>query len=527
MVDPNTEQTFIQVEFERDEGQGTSRHTTWCELRRIPLDELIPSLLWLFLKGGLFVVGALVYWKRPHDEAALRLYILCVVTVGAYIGGYHWTQILTEPVLILVFMVCAILMPVCGLHFYLVFPRRNRWLEQYPKRMLVAIYGLPVCTLIGLIGFYVDIRWLNPASDYVLTHYFPWMIYLAFAVAMIWYGACNVALIHSLWSVQDPMELKQVKCILFAIGLSVIPIAFSLYIVVAEPDAFAEGAVTWPMFGASVLVTLAFAIGMTRYRLMELNTIINSSLGYFLITFLAGSLYYVVVFVGTLFYNRFIVSPTLPAALTVSTSAALLFVACLDLARSRFKAALDRRFSRNKSQLDHTLQQMSQAVSQLVDPPVLAQRLLATIGDTLAVERGAVYLRHEGAAEYRLVASRGTAPILQEFPAGFPLVEALKNGLGLEIPALSEGGGTQAQQQLHALGAEVAQPLMHDRLLLAILILGPKETPYRAEDWTLLSAFAQITVVALESAVQHRTIENLHGELQGKVDKIAEQQRAS
>ena len=66
---------------------------------------------------------------------------------------------------------------------------------------------------------------------------------------------------------------------------------------------------------------------------------------------------------------------------------------------------------------------------------------------------------------------------------------------------------------------------MHDGALLAILLLGPRDIPYRAEDWALLSAFAQITVIALDSAAQHRAIDQLHRELQTKVDKIAEQQR--
>src|ERR1043166_8741139 len=108
---------------------------------------MIPSLLWLVLKGALFVVGAIVYWKRPQDESALRFYILCVVTVAAYSGGYHWAHILTQDLLMLVFIVCAIMLPVTNLHFYLVFPRKKRWLSQYPGLMLLAIYGVPLCNL--------------------------------------------------------------------------------------------------------------------------------------------------------------------------------------------------------------------------------------------------------------------------------------------------------------------------------------------------------------------------------------------
>ncbi len=518
--DPATGQQFIAVRFQNALGQT---ETTHLELRRLPLDEMIPSVIWLLLKGALFVIGAVVYWKRPDDEAAVRFYILCVITLGAYIGGYHWTQIVTQPVLSMVFMVCAVLLPVASLHFYLVFPRKKAWLERYPMRMLAVIYGVPLANLACLIGFYVYIRLLADA-DSAARHYLLWPIYASFCIAMVWYLACTFALTHSLVTAVDPMQRKQVRCISVGIFFSLFPIGYSFYIVLAEPANFVEGAVTWPMFGASAIVTLAFAIGMTRYRLMELDKIINSGLGYFLVSFLAGLMYYGVVFVGTLFYNRFVSSPTLPAALTVSTTA-LIFVLVLDAARRRLQQALDRHLTRSKSQLDETLQQMSQAVSQLVDPTALGQRLLAAVSDTLGVTRGAIFLRRDQPAGYQLAAHLGAAPAAQELPLDAPLIEAMQSGLGLECPAPAEGIGSPAQRQLRLLQGEVAQPLQGDGTLLAVMILGPKDTPFRAEDWNLLSAFAQITGVALESAAQHRTIEQLNQELQTKVDKIAEQQR--
>src|SRR5262249_5894825 len=50
------------------------------------------------------------------------------------------------------------------------------------------------------------------------------------------------------------------------------------------------------------------------------------------------------------------------------------------------------------------------------------------------------------------------------------------------------------------------------------------DAPYRSEDVDLLAAFAQVTVLALESAEGHRTIELLNLDLQAKVEKISEQQ---
>jgi transcriptional regulator with GAF, ATPase, and Fis domain len=83
-----------------------------------------------------------------------------------------------------------------------------------------------------------------------------------------------------------------------------------------------------------------------------------------------------------------------------------------------------------------------------------------------------------------------------------------------------------AQRQLRFLGGELAHALTHEGRLLALLVLGPKDRDaYRSEDLNLLGAFAQITVLALESAVGHRTIEVLNRDLQTKVEKISEQQR--
>ena len=345
-----------------------------------------------------------------------------------------------------------------------------------------------------------------------------------FGVAATWYLACVGSLVHSFRTVADLTERNQVKWIMFGAVGALVPISYSLYLALLHPDAFAAGATTWPMFAASACLTGAFAVSITRYRLMELDKIISSSVGYFLISFLAGLVFYAVVFVGTLIFNQVFHGPELDRGLDVSTTALVLML-ILDQARSRFKKVLDRRFSRDKSQLDRTLQQMSQAVQQLVDPPALAQRLLQATTELMGVTRGSVFLRQGDPPLYRLQGSLGPTPSLDELSSGCPLIEALKEGNIVSLRQRSTPGQTPAQRQLQLLGGEIAHPLAHEGRLLALLVLGPKDSPYRADDFNLLAAFAQITVLALESADGHRTIEGLNRELQAKVEKISEQQR--
>src|SRR5262249_36561782 len=142
---------WIFTELERPEESESIQFGGWTRVQALPLKELIPSLLWFFLKLGLFAIAVLVFWKRPTDLSATLFYLLGVVTLGAFMGGYHWTRIASDPKLILVFMLCAVLLPAVLLHFYLVFPTPKPTLLRRPFTTLCAIYTVPVCFLVILI----------------------------------------------------------------------------------------------------------------------------------------------------------------------------------------------------------------------------------------------------------------------------------------------------------------------------------------------------------------------------------------
>jgi transcriptional regulator with GAF, ATPase, and Fis domain len=491
---------------------------------------VVPSLLWFFLKIGLFAVGAIVYWKRPEESYSGLLFLLCIVLLGAYIGGYHWSQIITQPVLLIVFMICSVLLPAVSLHFYLVFPRPKPLISQ---RWLLVLYTPPLLFLVLIFTGYLRIRWLYYGGGSVGSQdALLWLlseimaeIYTYFGVSALYYLATVICLIHSYSRAIDAVERNQVKWILYGAAAAMLPIGYTLYLAFFDPPGFASGGATWPMFAASALVTAAFTISITRYRLMQLDKLISSGVIYFVISSLAGMVYYGLVFTGMLLVGaQFGDGPSLAQALTVSSTALLLLIA-LDLARSRFKGALDYHFRRQKHQLDKTLLRMRLAVDQLVDPPTLARRLLQTAAELLGAARGAVYLRQDYAAVYRLADTLGPVPTQSEIPAGSPLVEVLRTQGSLLVgPRLQMND--QSQRVLHSLRAEVGSGLLHEGQLLGILILGPRETgSYNAEDINLLAAFNQLTVLALMSAEGHRTIQTLNRELANKVDKIAEQQR--
>ena len=283
---------YVRLAFQRASGrpdEGAIREG-WCEVGSMPFEDVAPSILWFLLKIGLFVVGALVFWKRPGDRSATQFFIMCICTLMAYMGGYHcFCALSAARPLILGFMISGVLLPAVLLHFYCIFPRPKRFLEKPSVRALLSLYALPTLFLAGMVCFYLRTRWLdrNGYPDDAVSESLSQLLLLInmyLGVAGLLYAASVVAQVHSYFSVQDPMEKNQVKWILFGSLAAMFPIGSTLYLAVMDRNAFGAGAATWPMFAASVCFTTAFIISITRYRLMHLEQILSSGMVCFLIS---------------------------------------------------------------------------------------------------------------------------------------------------------------------------------------------------------------------------------------------------
>src|SRR5262249_48095628 len=159
-----------------------------------------------------------------------------IVTFAAYMGGYHWSRIVTQPALLMIFIVCSVLLPAVSLHFYLVFPRPKAFFLKQPNWTLAALYGPAVFFLLALLSGYLLVRWLfgdgarpeNLAAVNGVLEGILNAIYVYFGVAAVWYLLSLVALLHSFWTTNDPTERNQVKWILCGILAAMVPIGYTL-----------------------------------------------------------------------------------------------------------------------------------------------------------------------------------------------------------------------------------------------------------------------------------------------------------
>jgi len=282
------------------------------------------------------------------------------------------------------------------------------------------------------------------------------------------------------------------------------------------------------MYVVSLLYTVAYALSISRYKLMQVEEIYNRSKIYVLVSIAAGLLHSAVL-VGTtlLIGDRLQVDHTAQGIVAGGVVITILILS--GAIRERFQRAIDRRFSREKYKFDEAMQRMNLAVGRLVDRGTLGRRLLEAAADTLRLEWGAIYLADEPLSAFQLAAWHGPEPDERTLAPDNPLVARLRDVGTIRAPhadALAEHRDPAIDTMI-ALGGEVARSLLADGVAVGLLVLGPKRNglPYEEEEIAYLGGLSSVAMLTLHSAGIQQTLERLNLELRDKVDKIAEQQR--
>ena len=518
----------VDVVWTTEEGDLKTARAT---VRRRPGMTYLWSLLWFFQELVIFTIGARVFWKRPSDASARIFFWLCIVTVGAYMGGYHWSEIVIWAILIHLFAAFAVFVPILSLHFYLVFPRPNPIFARHRRRAIQVLYGIP---WVYLAAVWATMIWSRthrslggPRVEKAL-----WLLkylalgYVTFAAAL--FVLCIVCLAASFRAARTQAERNQVRWILQASLLAIPFIAYLLreaYFV--DPATLGLDRAAWPMFVVSLLYTMAYAMSITRYRLMQVEEIYNRSKVYFLVSVAAWLVYWGLVLgafvIGT---NLTAVQSSQQAIVTALTAAVVLFLS--GAIRGRFQKAIDRRFYREKYQFDQAMRKMSQAVESLVDRGVLGRRLLEAAAEVLRLEWGAIYLGEPAVGPFRMAACLGPEPDEPVLTGDNPLVVRLRREASIRVPAaVGLATSDPSTDAMIALGGEVAHALEAQGGLVGLMVLGPKRSglAYEDEEIAFLDALASVATLALHSSGIQQTLEGLQLQLRDKVEKIAEQQR--
>jgi hypothetical protein len=326
----------------------------------------------VFIALVLFVAGSVLAWRKPDDWMALLVsFMLVVSAAGTCIGdGFINNQ---------------------------------------------AGYGLPALllnSLGGLITFLVFL--LFPSGRFVPR--WGWCFFLLFVITSIphqyfanwpyslagWAIALNIlAFVGSILSVpltqiyryrhvSTPVQRQQTKWIVVGISLFFLVLLGSLIIFLAfSGSLFYLAYSVYVINAAFLLIPLSFAIAILRYRLYDIDLLINRTLVYGTLTVLLALVYFGLI-IALQYLLRGIISQNNDVAIVVST---LAIAALFQPLRHRIQTVIDRRFYRRKYDAAKIVEAFSATLRNEVDLSQLREHLLGVVQETMQPMHVSLWLR--------------------------------------------------------------------------------------------------------------------------------------
>jgi hypothetical protein len=364
--------------------------------RRIGLQDKDPvEGLTIFGGFGMFVVvGAVLVAKRPGNPigwilsaasllvgvSALETYAAYVMTtrgrpdwlavVGVWANSWYWFLFI-----VLAFIYLPLYFPDGRL------PSR-RWL---PVAVIAGIGALVVIVL-GMLadtlrGQNVDYRIENPIGIEGLAHVEELPVVIGVLSVPLFIGCVGaVAAVAVRFRRSSGVERQQMKWFLYAAApILTLPIADYL-----------PGIVSGLVFGWMLIgMPTAIGIAVLRYRLYDIDVVINRTLVYGALTLFLALIYVGgVALLQTLF--RGITGETSQLAIVAST---LVIAALFNPLRRRVQAFIDRRFYRRKYDAAKTLAAFGAKLRDEIELDTLNEELLTVANETMQPAHASLWLR--------------------------------------------------------------------------------------------------------------------------------------
>jgi hypothetical protein len=322
-----------------------------------------------------FAVAGVLAWRKPDDWMALLAALALVMLVTAN-STYTILQLASPwqvPAILLNILTWGVIFLVfCLIPNGRFVPRWTRW---------VAVIWM-MCDLLLL--FFLRLPYIKLLENIV------WSVGLACVV---------VALLYRYRVVSTPVERQQTKWIVFGWSATIL-----LTIVWNLPQflfpSFARSGTLYDLalavFNSFLLlpVILCVAIAILRYRLWDIDILINRTLVYGSLTAILGLVYFVSVIalqsLVSLFTGHISSGPQTPVVIVAST---LGIVALFQPLRRRLQTIIDRRFYRSKYDAARTLATFSASLRNEVDLEQLREQLLAVVQETMQPSHISLWLR--------------------------------------------------------------------------------------------------------------------------------------
>ncbi|HZU11351.1 MAG TPA: hypothetical protein VFB58_00785 [Chloroflexota bacterium] len=361
-------------------GMFSMRPAQWAlGLHRLHLSPTVYAVVSIgglyVMTGTMYIVGLVIFLRRSREVIAVLVSYMFITLgagiINAYAGGpalVHAHPQLAVPV--------AIYTVASNFSYYLLF--------LIPLLFPDGRFAPPW------------VGWLVAAaivSQVLPLHNLPWLTGILQIPA---FAAIFLAPIYRYRRLSDASQREQTKWVVFGllVALAVYLSMWLIQIVIPGFAAHPERRVLLALVGGTIaslalsFLPVSFGVAILRYRLWEIDILINRTLVY-------GSL---TVTLAGLYIGGVIVLQALFRTITGQSSGLAVAIATLAVAaifnpwRRRLQAFIDRRFYRRKYDAARTLAALTSRLRDEVDLDRLSEDLLLTVEETLQPQAVALWL---------------------------------------------------------------------------------------------------------------------------------------
>ncbi|MGO8950879.1 MAG: hypothetical protein ACLQUY_25140 [Ktedonobacterales bacterium] len=324
-------------------------------------------------------VGALLFWRKSTEPMALFCAFMLVL-----FGGVALPKILLDTLAStsLAWFVLIGTLAVLGQSGFLIF------FFLFPNGRFVPRWTRWVALCIILYWIYTEFSQNIFSTASMLSNM------VLFALLLCVLGSQ----VYRYWRVSTSRERQQTKWVVY--GLSIGFLGFVLLIglgnvflprEVLQSNVARTIAAGTGVSGFLLLIPISIAMAILRSHLYDIDTLVNRTLVYGLLTGLLGALYVGVLIGLESVFGLFATQAAAdPVVLVIST---LAVAALFQPMRRRIQNAIDRRFYRKKYDAEKTLAAFSATLSQEVDPEQLREQLLTVVQETMQPAHVSLWLR--------------------------------------------------------------------------------------------------------------------------------------
>jgi hypothetical protein len=316
------------------------------------------------------VIGAVIFWRRSDDRMAL----VASLALMTFPAGWGSSELATLPSgWWLPGQFAAFLGDISLFLFFYLFPT-GRFVPRWTRWLWVAVIVLWA----GNVFF--------PALPFNSSIFFP-LLLLGFICSVL------ITQVYRYRRVSSPEQRQQTKWVVLGISIGLggflILDTFSLFFYTSVQNPLALLAIDTAYYLVFLLIPLSMGFALLRYRLWDVDVLINKALVYGLLT---GTLIavYAGCIIGVEALLRGLFHQTSEIAIVVST---ILIYARFQPLRRRIQMVIDRRFYRRKYDAAKVIAAFSATLRTEVDLDQLREALVAVVQETTQPAHVSLWLR--------------------------------------------------------------------------------------------------------------------------------------